>query len=51
MPAKLPKKIDGYTVEHLLKTAKTVVERKTEHSVFLDRDAEARIPKFDARGE
>lgn len=47
---KVPSKIDGYTIQHLLKTAKGVVERKTQHSVVLDYEAEARIPKFHESG-
>jgi len=43
-------KIDGYTVKHLLKTAQGVVERKTNNSVVLDVEAEARIPKFHESG-
>lgn len=50
MSPKLPKKIDGYSVDHLLKTAKDVVDKKTKHSIVLDRDAEARIPKFHEKG-
>jgi len=47
---KPPGQIEGYSLEHLLKTAKDVVDRKTKHSVVLDREAEARIPKFHAKG-
>lgn len=46
----VPPTIDGYTVPHLLKTAKDVVKRKTANSVVLDDEAEARIPKFHERG-
>jgi hypothetical protein len=48
---KLPEAIDGYSLPHLLKTAKDVVKRKTQQSVVLDRDAEDRIPKFHELGE
>jgi hypothetical protein len=46
----VPKSIDGYSVPHLLKTAKDVVKRKTDNSVVLDEEAEARIPKFHEKG-
>jgi hypothetical protein len=47
---KLPDVIDGYSLSHLLKTAKDVVKRKTQQSVVLDREAEDRIPKFHELG-
>jgi len=39
-----------YTVAHLMKTAKDVVDTKTKGSKVLDPDAEARIPKFEDKG-
>ena len=47
---KIPTKIEGHTVEHLLQVAQGVVDRKTKDSSILDRQAEARIPKFDLKG-
>jgi len=38
--------IGGYSENHLLKTARDVVEKKTKGSVILDGEAEERIPKF-----
>jgi hypothetical protein len=46
----LDKKIGEFTVGHLLKRAKEVVEDKTKGSVFLDVHAEERIPKFKKEG-
>lgn len=45
-----PSSIEGYSEEHLLRTAEGVVEKKTRDSIVLDRDAEARIPKFNLSG-
>jgi len=42
--------IDGHTVEHLYSVAEDIVKKKTKHSVVLDREAEARIPKFAEKG-
>jgi hypothetical protein len=44
------KKIGDYTIGHLLKTAETIVNKKTLNSSVLDDQAEARIPRFDADG-
>eukprot|EP00538_Stauroneis_constricta_P006707 CAMPEP_0119556492 /NCGR_PEP_ID=MMETSP1352-20130426/8424_1 /TAXON_ID=265584 /ORGANISM="Stauroneis constricta, Strain CCMP1120" /LENGTH=413 /DNA_ID=CAMNT_0007603455 /DNA_START=244 /DNA_END=1485 /DNA_ORIENTATION=+ len=46
MPA-AEQRIGEYSVSHLLKTAKEVVERKTADSIVLDETAERRIPKFE----
>jgi hypothetical protein len=43
-------KIGEYTEGHLLSVAKGIVQKKTADSVILDAHAEARIPKFDAKG-
>jgi hypothetical protein len=42
--------IGNHSEEHLLKTAKTVLEKKTKDSVVLDPDAELKIPKFELDG-
>jgi hypothetical protein len=42
--------IGEYTEDHLLGVAKSVVEKKTKHSIVLDVKAEARIPKFESQG-
>ena len=42
--------IGGHTESHLLAVAKDVVSKKTQNSVVLDPQAEARIPKFDPKG-
>jgi hypothetical protein len=44
--------IDGkYTPEHLLKCAADVINKKTAGSVVMDREAEARVPKFKEAGK
>jgi hypothetical protein len=45
------KLIEGYSQEHLLKCAEDVIKKKTKNSVVMDRDAEARIPKFKDSGK
>lgn len=47
---KMSSKIGEYSEAHLLNVAKDVVEKKTKDSVALDDQAEARIPKFNAKG-
>ena len=39
--------IGEYSEDHLVRTAKDVVEKKTKGSVVLDPEAEQKIPKFD----
>jgi hypothetical protein len=43
--------IEGLTHEHLLKLSEDVLKKKTAASVVMDRDAEARIPKFKDTGK
>ena len=43
--------IGEYSEEHLLKTAKEAVWKKTCKSTLLDPEAELRIPKFDEKGK
>jgi hypothetical protein len=45
------KLVEGHTQEKLLGVAKSVVEEKTNKSLVLDRDVEARIPKFSESGK
>jgi hypothetical protein len=45
------KLIDGHTPEHLLKCAEDVIKKKTKSSVVMDREAEARVPKFNDAGK
>jgi hypothetical protein len=47
-PSKL---IDGHTPEHLLKCAEDIIKKKTKASVVMDREAEARVPKFKDAGK
>jgi hypothetical protein len=47
-PSKL---IDGHTPEHLLKCAEDIIRKKTKDSVVMDREAEARVPKFKESGK
>lgn len=47
---KMSNKIGEYSEAHLLNVAKDIVEKKTKDSVALDDQAEARIPKFNAKG-
>jgi hypothetical protein len=42
--------VGEYSIEHLLKTAKASVEKKTANSIVLDKEAEDRIPRFDEKG-
>lgn len=42
--------IEGHSVDHLLKIAEGVVQKKTKESVVLEQEAEDRIPKFDDEG-
>jgi hypothetical protein len=43
--------IDGFTPEHLLKCAEDIIKKKTKASVVMDREAEARVPKFKEAGK
>jgi hypothetical protein len=45
------KLIDGHRPEHLLKCAADIIKKKTKDSVVMDRDAEARVPKFKESGK
>ena len=48
MPGKM---IGEYSEEHLLKTAREAVLKKTKNSTMLDKEAEDRIPKFGEEGK
>lgn len=43
--------VGEYSEDHLIRTAREIVEKKTKDSVVLDPEAELKIPKFDLEGK